>query len=369
MKSLHNITVAKNGVIEIQDASTSGKLRFNGSWQYSNNNGDTWSTFGNTAKFSKLLIVDVDSGVDAVSQADADTKKGNIGSPFKSIKNAILYASATDLVYVMAGNYNENNILKTGANPNLYFAFGAVVQPTTPAAILRDNSVGTSVSATATIRGYGRFIVASSGVATNNHAVVANIAGSNLDIEALEISSFKVYGSARVKITNAKIGGNWGCTVIGESAKVTIDQCHIVNNHPEMAYLPKGFYCTIKNSVIEQNTSPAINMILKSTGGGDTTPNTMYLSNCSIKNINKTCIEVGDAPTPADGATFVLMLEDCKLYQSAIAALNSIVNKGNVGTYKFMGRSYMNYDCVSTSGFIENHGQGVLILDASIKID
>jgi hypothetical protein len=370
MKSLHNITVTRNGIIEIEGASTSGKLRFNTAWEYSNNDGVSWSVLGSTAKFTKLMIVDPTSGVDATSQSNADAKKGDIGSPFKTIKNAIQYASETDLVYVMAGNYNESNILKTGANPYIYFAMGAVVQPTTAAPILRDNSVGTTAPATATIRGYGRFIVATSTVDTNNHAVVANNTGSFLDIEALEISSYKVYGSARVKIANAKIGGSWGCTVVGESAKLTIDNCTIVNNNPAMVYLPKGFYCSIRNSKLEQVGTSAqvkVNMQVKSDGGGDTTPNTFYLSNCLLRNFDKTCIEVG--PAAADGATFVLMLEDCKLYQSAIAEIKSIVNTGNVGTYKFMGKSYMNYDCASSGGTIENYGHGALILDASLKID
>jgi hypothetical protein len=370
MKSLHNITVAKNGIIEIEGTSTSGKLRFNNNWEYSTNGGTSWTVLESTVKYANLIIVDTLNGIDPATQADADAKRGNIGSPYKTIKKAVQYATASDLVYVMAGTYNESNLLKTGANPMLYFALGAVVQPTTPAPILRDNSVGTSVPATAVIRGYGKFIVATSDVATNNHAVVAANTGSNLDIEALEISSYKVHGSARVRIANALIGGTYGCTVIGESAKVTIENSTIRNNNPEMTYLPKGFYCTMRNTRIEQvggATTP--NMKVRSLGSGDTTPNTFYLSNCVLKNVDKTCIEVGPVPANPDGATFVIMLEDCKLYQSAISALKSIINYDNVGTYKFLGKNYMNYDCSSVNGTIENFGHGVLILDTSIKID
>jgi hypothetical protein len=351
MKSMYNITVTQNGVIEILGSSTeSGKFRYvNNKLEFSNN-GTHWALIEDITT-TKVLVVN------AISGNNSTAKKGSFSFAYKSITGAKASANAGDLIYVISGNYTDSNILKDGVD--MYFEQGAIVTSST--AIMSD-----AVATKCSVKGFGSFISSTSetaaGTATNHAIVLSNT--SDIEVEALEVSSYSIQGVAKLKISNAIIGkrGINSIVSIGDTATVTINNCKYMNYNAQIVHNVGNFLYTAINTTYKQGTTQNAEIKTIGTPNAGSPSGQLVFSECKFKSdVNNMII----GQTTNNGtARFVITFDNCRLFTTAT---NSIHTNATVADLHFINDNVSNKDLGGT--LLTNSGNGIFYVQSTLKIE
>ncbi|HEY8363959.1 MAG TPA: hypothetical protein VIK84_00175 [Haloplasmataceae bacterium] len=107
-------------------------------------------------------------------------KKNDISRPYSTITYAKTQAGSNDIIYVLPGVYNENNLF---GNYRYWFSYGADVKYT------GEGNIFQNASGICTVRGFGRFICTNT-ASTAIPIYVGNVISCQLDMECESIESY-----------------------------------------------------------------------------------------------------------------------------------------------------------------------------------